>query len=96
VILYPTEEVAAMRRFMTGLAMLALAAFIQAEDKKETKVAEGQPAPNVELEAATAKGTMKVNLADYKGKKNVVLFFYPRAMTPGCTKESCAFSDLTR
>ena len=32
-------------------------------------------------------------LADYKGK-NVVLFFYPKDDTPGCTKESCAFTNL--
>jgi peroxiredoxin Q/BCP len=33
-----------------------------------------------------------VALADYKGKK-VVLYFYPRDDTPGCTKEACAFRD---
>ena len=33
-----------------------------------------------------------VSLSDYKGK-NVVLFFYPKDNTPGCTKESIAFSD---
>jgi hypothetical protein len=61
-----------MRRFTTGLAVLALAAFVQAEDKRETKVAEGQPAPEVELQAATTKGTAKINLKEYKDKKNVV------------------------
>jgi peroxiredoxin Q/BCP len=33
-----------------------------------------------------------VSLADYKGKK-VVLYFYPRDDTPGCTKEACGFRD---
>ena len=33
-----------------------------------------------------------VSLSDYKGKK-VVLYFYPKDDTPGCTKESCAFRD---
>ena len=33
-----------------------------------------------------------VNLSDYKGKK-IVLYFYPKDDTPGCTKESCAFRD---
>ena len=32
-------------------------------------------------------------LADRKGKKNVVLFFFPRAFTPGCTTEVCSFRD---
>jgi peroxiredoxin Q/BCP len=34
----------------------------------------------------------KVKLSDYKGKR-VVVFFYPKAMTPGCTQESCDFRD---
>ena len=34
----------------------------------------------------------KVGLADYKGKK-VILYFYPAAATPGCTKEACDFND---
>lgn len=34
-----------------------------------------------------------VNLTDFKGKP-VVLFFYPRADTPGCTIESCGFRDI--
>jgi len=34
----------------------------------------------------------KVKLSDYKGKR-VVVFFYPKAMTPGCTRESCDFRD---
>ena len=32
-------------------------------------------------------------LSNYEGKKPVVLFFYPRAATPGCTREACAFRD---
>jgi peroxiredoxin Q/BCP len=35
-----------------------------------------------------------VRWADYRGKP-VVVFFYPRADTPGCTKEACAFRDLS-
>jgi peroxiredoxin Q/BCP len=34
----------------------------------------------------------KVKLSDYKGRR-VVVFFYPKAMTPGCTRESCDFRD---
>ncbi|CAL5218862.1 g594 [Coccomyxa viridis] len=34
-----------------------------------------------------------VALSNYEGKKPVVLFFYPRAATPGCTKQACAFRD---
>jgi peroxiredoxin Q/BCP len=35
----------------------------------------------------------KVSLKQYKGKKNVVLYFYPRAMTPGCTVQACGIRD---
>jgi peroxiredoxin Q/BCP len=35
----------------------------------------------------------KVSLKDFKGKKNVVLYFYPKAMTPGCTVQACGIRD---
>ena len=49
----------------------------------------GDPAP-----AFTAKtnGGQTVSLADYAGR-HVVLYFYPKDDTPGCTKEACAFRD---
>ncbi len=34
-----------------------------------------------------------VRLSDYRGKKAVVLYFYPKDDTPGCTKEACSFRD---
>lgn len=34
-----------------------------------------------------------VNLKDFKGKKNVILYFYPKDDTPGCTIEACNFRD---
>src|SRR5687768_16663049 len=52
--------------------------------------AEGKQAPAFTLEADD--GT-KVQLASFKGDKNVVLYFYPKDDTPGCTKEACAFRD---
>ncbi len=36
----------------------------------------------------------EISLADFKGKKNVVLYFYPRDDTPGCTLEAKEFSEL--
>lgn len=39
----------------------------------------------------------KFRLADYRNKQNVILAFYPKDSTPGCTKEMCAFSsDLSK
>jgi peroxiredoxin Q/BCP len=49
----------------------------------------GDPAPDFSL--PDAEGNL-VNLADFQGKW-VVLYFYPRDNTPGCTKEACAFRD---
>jgi len=56
---------------------------------KDLKLKEGDVAPA--FSAATSGGG-RVSLADFKGK-NVVLYFYPRDDTPGCTKEACAFRD---
>jgi peroxiredoxin Q/BCP len=49
----------------------------------------GQKAPDFTV--LNDKGE-KVKLGDFKGKK-VVLYFYPKDDTPGCTKEACAFRD---
>ncbi|WP_077211024.1 thioredoxin-dependent thiol peroxidase [Bacillus dakarensis] len=49
----------------------------------------GELAPDFELAASNGQ---TVKLSDYKGKK-VVLFFYPKDMTPGCTTEACDFRD---
>jgi len=35
----------------------------------------------------------KVSLKDFKDKKNVVLYFYPKAMTPGCITQACGIRD---
>ena len=50
----------------------------------------GDKAPSFDL-ATFPKG--RVKLSQYKGKQNVVLYFYPRDDTPGCTKEACGFRD---
>ncbi|MCL1911963.1 MAG: thioredoxin-dependent thiol peroxidase [Leptospirales bacterium] len=50
---------------------------------------EGKKAPLFSLKDDSEK---TVKLADFKGKK-VVLYFYPRDNTPGCTKEACGFRD---
>src|SRR5450432_2223131 len=42
--------------------------------------------------SATTNGGGKISLADYKGLI-VILYFYPKDDTPGCTKEACAFRD---
>ena len=39
------------------------------------------------------QGGNKVSLKDYRDKSNVVLYFYPKAMTPGCTVQACGIRD---
>jgi len=51
---------------------------------------EGKKAPTFNLEGNDGK---KHSLEDYRGK-TVVLYFYPKDDTPGCTKEACGFRDL--
>jgi len=52
-------------------------------------LAEGDQAPNFTM---PTDGGGSVSLADLKGEQ-VVLYFYPKDDTPGCTKEACAFRD---
>ena len=54
-----------------------------------TRLAPGDKAPAFSLPDADGK---KVSLADYKGRR-VVVYFYPAASTPGCTKQACDFRD---
>ena len=53
------------------------------------KIAVGRPAPDFTL---TDAGGRRVSLADFRGK-DVVVYFYPKDDTPGCTKEACGFRD---
>ena len=55
----------------------------------ELKLKTGDPAPAFTVGTS---GGGKISLADYLGK-NVILYFYPKDDTPGCTKEACAFRD---
>ena len=54
-----------------------------------TRLAPGDKAPAFSLLDADGK---KVSLADYKGRR-VIVYFYPAASTPGCTKQACDFRD---
>jgi peroxiredoxin Q/BCP len=56
--------------------------------------AEGEPAPQFTLPTQTSD--QPISLADFKGKQNVVLYFYPKDDTPGCTTESCNFRDMSQ
>ena len=57
------------------------------------KLVIGKAAPA--FTAINQKGE-KVSLKDYKGKKTVVLYFYPKAMTPGCTVQAAGIRDAKK
>lgn len=52
----------------------------------------GELAPLFATNAIVGDQTVAVRLSDYRGRK-VVLYFYPKDNTPGCTREACAFRD---
>jgi peroxiredoxin Q/BCP len=52
-------------------------------------ITEGKKAPDFSLESSDGK---KLSLADFAGR-DVILYFYPKDDTPGCTKEACGFRD---
>ena len=53
-------------------------------------IKEGNKAPEFSGKNQDGKS---VKLSSFKGKKNIVLYFYPKDMTPGCTTEACNFKD---
>ena len=54
-----------------------------------TRLSTGDTAPDFTLPTDTGE---EVSLADLRGRK-VIVYFYPAAMTPGCTKQACDFTD---
>lgn len=54
------------------------------------KVSVGDMAPDFELKDKDGK---QVKLSDYRGKQSVVIYFYPKDDTPGCTAQACSFRD---
>src|SRR6476646_3627998 len=53
------------------------------------RLSPGDPAPDFTLPSDTGES---VSLSDLRGRK-VIVYFYPAAMTPGCTKQACDFTD---
>ena len=92
-----------MLRFAAKTAAVAVACVLTAPvagaDDTALKVKVGDTFPDVPLAAAqidkVKKDAKTVSIADLKGK-TVVVFFYPKALTKGCTVESCGFRDLMK
>ena len=78
-----------MTRFLHGAAAVAAALFFGASAQAIEPPAVGAAAPAFKLQDQTGKWHA---LSDYKGKW-VVLYFYPKDNTPGCTTQACEFRD---
>jgi peroxiredoxin Q/BCP len=70
--------------------LLARPTLATGDPKMKDRVEIGDKAPEFTLK--NEKGD-NVSLKDYTGKRAVVLYFYPKDDSPGCTKEACAFRD---
>ncbi len=89
-----------MLRFATLAALVGLGTAVAfAQDDTMLKVKLGDPFPDVALAAAqidkVKKDAKTLSIADLKGKVTVI-FFYPKALTKGCTIESCGFRDIIK
>jgi peroxiredoxin Q/BCP len=67
--------------------------FFQEDIMTEIPLEVGMPAPDFTLQTNTGE---TISLSDFRGKNMVVLYFYPKADTPGCTTEACAFRDSSK
>lgn len=76
-----------MKKITSTFLILALLGISM---ESNAKVKAGDKAPDFTLPNQTGQ---KVSLQDFRGKKSIVLYFYPKDDTPGCTKESCTFRD---
>lgn len=72
-----------------AIIIVTLGILVWRTQAQASEVKEGQPAPTFTLPDSTGK---KHALGDYAGQW-VVLYFYPKDDTPGCTKEACEFRD---
>jgi peroxiredoxin Q/BCP len=92
-----------MHRWTRSLAAAVTGLFAATSLAADPVPKEGDKAPDIKLSAVGVskylpgkKNGETVSLKDFQGAngKNVVLFFYPKAMTAGCTVESCGFRDV--
>src|SRR5690348_8553527 len=73
------------------VAGIAIVAF-RPRAARAAMLKEGDIAPSINTDAIFNEQIIPLHLSDYRGHQ-VVLYFYPKDNTPGCTKEACAFRD---
>jgi len=75
----------------TGVALVAFG-LLRPRIARAEVLKEGDVAPAITTQMVTGDQVTPFSLTDYHGKR-VILYFYPKDDTPGCTKEACAFRD---
>ena len=82
-----------MRRLEMLLLCAAAVASAQQVTPPKTHLKVGDPAPDFTVSARMNTTGKDIKLSDFKGRK-VLVFFYPKADTPGCTTQACGMRDI--
>ena len=77
---------------LVAIAVIVIAVAIRPQFARAELLKEGQIAPPFTTQMVSGEQVNPMSLADFHGKK-VILYFYPKDETSGCTKEACAFRD---
>jgi peroxiredoxin Q/BCP len=85
-----------MKVFLTaalaGIIVIVAVVILRPRTVRADVLKEGDLAPAITTQMVSGDQLTPFSLTDYRGKK-VILYFYPKDDTPGCTKEACAFRD---
>lgn len=82
------------RLFIALLATALVMPFMSlADENASEKLKAGDAAPDFDIPEQKAVEGAPKKLSDLKGKKNALVAFYPKADTPGCTKQMCGYRD---
>lgn len=91
----PAEPPSPPRRALLALPLMSLLPLLGAVPAARAALAVGASAPDFTAEAALAGKAFSFSLAQALRRGPVVLYFYPKAFTSGCTLEAKAFADAT-
>ena len=80
-----------MQKIIILIVLLAIGlVFVKCKSKQNKSLSVGDKVPEFKLLDQDAK---EISSLDFKGKQAIVIYFYPKDDTPGCTKEACKFRD---
>jgi peroxiredoxin Q/BCP len=77
---------------LAAIVVIAAVVVLRPRVARADVLKEGDLAPAITTQMVSGEQITPFSLADYRGKK-VILYFYPKDDTPGCTKEACSFRD---